>query len=412
MSTARIAPIKATPIYRIVKGDISMKTQTLRFLLLITLFFSWLPSATVAHAATFTVTNLNNAGPGSLREAIGFANPAGADTITFSVSGTIILVTALPTIKAAAGGLTLDGTGQTVTISGNDTFPLLSVKTGASLTLNHLTIANGRPGINTMGTLHITNSIFSSNTTAIGGSGGGIYNNGGTLHIAKSTFSDNRATSGYGGGIYSSGAAADVTITDSTFSGNSATSAGGGYGGGISNNIGTLSITNSTFSGNSANYGGGIYNTGAAANVTITNSTFSGNSAASGFGAGIYRSGGTVILRNTIVANSTLGGNCSGTITNDGNNIDSGITCAWVSVSGSMSSTNPLLGALANNGGPTKTFALLTGSPAINGVVFEAPTGNGAPSTDQRGVARPQGARYDIGSYEAELRVYLPLVRR
>jgi hypothetical protein len=117
-----------------------------------------------------------------------------------------------------------------------------------------------------------------------------------------------------------------------------------------------------------------------------------------------------VTLRNTIVANSTSGGNCgSGAIINGGNNIDSSTTCGWGSTSGSMSSTNPLLGALANNGGPTKTFALLTGSPAIDGVTFNAP--NSAPSTDQRGVARPQGVRYDIGSYEYDFyRIYLPLV--
>jgi len=117
-----------------------------------------------------------------------------------------------------------------------------------------------------------------------------------------------------------------------------------------------------------------------------------------------------VTLRNTIVANSASGGNCVGTITNGGNNIDDGTTCGWVSASGSMSSTDPLLGALANNGGPTQTFALLTGSPAIDGVTFNAP--NSAPSTDQRGVARPQGVRYDIGSYEwvRLYHTYLPLV--
>ncbi len=100
-------------------------------------------------------------------------------------------------------------------------------------------------------------------------------------------------------------------------------------------------------------------------------------------------------LRNTIVANSVGAGNCGGAITNGGNNIDSAATCGWGAVSGSMSSTNPLLGALANNGGPTATFALLPGSPAIDGVTFSAP--NSAPSTDQRGLARPRGLRYDIG---------------
>jgi CSLREA domain-containing protein len=301
-------------------------------LALLALTFSAI-GVTPAHAAAFTVTNLNDSGAGSLRQAITDANAAaGADTITFSVSGTITLGSILPNIADAAG-LTMDGTGQTVTISGGNLVRVLWVNT--SLTLNNLTIANG-----------------------FAGNGGGIFN-GGTL-----------------------------TITNSAFSGNHADN-----GGGIFNNAGTLTITNSAFSGNSAGGdGGGIASHGT---LTITNSTFSGNSA--GGGGGIKHLSGTVTLRNTIVANST-GGNCGGTITNGGNNIDDGTTCGWGSTSGSMSGTDPLLGALANNGGPTQTFALLTGSPAIDGVTFNAP--NSAPATDQRGVARPQGLRYDIGAYE------------
>ena len=145
-----------------------------------------------------------------------------------------------------------------------------------------------------------------------------------------------------------------------------------------------------------------------AANVTLTHSTSAtldlngqtvtaGNVNLNGFGAAL-RSNGSTLLRNTIVANSVGAGNCFGAITNGGNNIDDGATCGWGAVSSSRSSTNPLLGALATNGGRTRTFALLAGSPAIDGVTFSAP--NGAPSTDQRGVARPQGVRYDIGAYE------------
>ena len=327
-----------------------------------------------AHAATITVTSLNDSGPGSLRDAIWNANSAaGADTITFSASGTITLFTTLPIITGT-DDLTIDGSGQAVTISGNNSVRVMEVNSGASLTLNNLTIANG---------------------SAPGGHGGGIHNFG-TLTITNSNFSGNSTSggvnAGFGGGISNEGM---LTITNSTFTGNSAV---GGYGGGIYSNGLPLNIVNSTFSGNSANvgFGGGIFTLGG---TLITNSTFSGNSASSGTGAGVYNNnaGGTT-LRNTIIANSVGAGNCFGVITNGGNNIDDGATCGWGAVSGSMSNTNPLLGALANNGGPAQTFALLTSSPAIDGVTFSAP--NGAPSTDQRGVARPQGVRHDIGAFE------------
>ena len=291
-------------------------SRGLNVLVLLLLFAVFAVLAPAAHAATYTVTNLNDAGAGSLRQAIIDANGAvGADIINFSLGGTITLASTLPFITDAAG-LTIDGTGQTVTISGNNTVRVM--QDNASLTLNNLTIANG--------------------FDAIGG-----------------------------GGLYTTGI---TTITNSTFSGNSGGNAGGG---GINSNGGTLIITNSTFSGNSSTGSGG----------GINNNIFSA---------------GTVTLLNTIVANSTSGGNCFGTITNGGNNIDDGTTCGWASASGSMSSTNPLLGPLADNGGPTQTMALLSGSPAIDGVTFNSP--NSAPATDQRGVARPQGSRYDIGAFE------------
>jgi len=307
---------------------------------------SWALLTSTAYAAPFTVSTLNDAGAGSLRQAITDANAAaGADTITFSVSGIIFLSSTLPTLTDAAG-LTIDGTGQTVTLSGSNAVRVMLVAANASLTVMNLTIVDG---------------------SATGDYGGGIENNGTT------------------------------TILDCTFSHNSATS---GFGGGINNRPGgTLTVTNSTFSGNSATsgFGGGIYSAGIG--VAITNSTFSANIADLGAGAGIYN--GSVagfILRNTIVANSTGAGNCGGTITNGGNNLDSAATCGWSSNNGSMSSTNPLLGALAFNGGPTQTFALLAGSPAINGVTFSPP--NNAPATDQRGSARPKGTGYDIGAFE------------
>jgi fibronectin-binding autotransporter adhesin len=331
------------------KGDTPLKNKTLRFLLLIALIFSLVTPSTRAHAATFIVTTLIPEGSGSLQQAIIDANAAvGADTINFSVSGMIPAWSTLPPITDPAG-LTIDGAGQTVTISGMDVTNVLYVDLGASLTLNNLTISNG------------------ANDSAPYSYGGGIHNYGGTVTITNSTFSGNSAYSG--GGVFNYSGM--VTIKNSTFSGNSTT---GGQGGGIFNYYGTITITNSTFSGNSVYSGGG-------------------------FGAAIYNDG-TMSISNTIIANSVYGANCSGgAITNGGNNIDDSISCGWGSTSGSMSNTNPLLGVLADNGGPTQTFALLAGSLAIDGVTYNPP--NSAPPTDQRGVARPQGVRYDIGAYES-----------
>jgi len=300
---------------------------------------------------------------------------------------------------------------------------VFSVNGGVNFTVQNLTIANGNSegggGIySDGGTLTVTNSTFSGNSATYGG---GIYNEG-TLTVTDSTFSDNSAT--YGGGIYNGGT---LTITNSTFSGNSAFY---GSGGGISN-YSTVTVTNSTFSGNTAaSEGGGIYNY---STVTVTNSTFSGNNAGDE-GGGIYNyvNVGTGTVTNTIVANSTSGGNCAGSvigrILDGGNNIDDGMTCGFTgtgctntSTSGtSLCNTNPLLDptGLQNNGGPTQTIALCTGtgapsagctgvSPAINAgneSVCSTTTGT-APvdSLDQRGFVRPGAGATNcsIGAYEA-----------
>jgi len=193
---------------------------------------------------------------------------------------------------------------------------------------------------------------------------------------------------------------------------------GAGNGGGIMSN-GTLTITNSTLSGNEAlgaygypGLGGGIYNYGA---VTINSSTLSGNSADSG--GGIYHSYGSAALANSIVANSPQGGDCwaEAAITDGGYNIDSDDSCGFDIANGSMPNSNPLLGSLRDNGGPTLTHPLFPGSPAID-------TGDDAqcPPTDQRSVLRPIDGDWDgiaicdIGSFEYDgppsQPFFLPLV--
>jgi Ca2+-binding RTX toxin-like protein len=171
-------------------------------------------------------------------------------------------------------------------------------------------------------------------------------------------------------------------------------------GGGVLNS-GTLTVRNSTFSGNSAsNSGGGILN-GGGATLTVTNSTLFDNSAVVGSG---IDNDGTVTLRNTIVANSASDGDCSGTITDGGYNLEDGTSCAFSSAKNSRSGVEPMLGPLDNNGGPTPTHALREGSPAIDkGRSFRA-------TTDQRGLPRPfdlgpiknapRGDGADVGAYE------------
>jgi len=104
-------------------------------------------------------------------------------------------------------------------------------------------------------------------------------------------------------------------------------------------------------------------------------------------------------MANTLLATNTPGGNCLGTIVDDGSNLSSDGTCAFTNV-GSLNNIDPKLGPLADNGGTTLTMALLAGSPAIDAGDTAA-----SPPTDQRGIPRPFGAAADIGAYE-----YTPLL--
>src|SRR6266852_4664818 len=345
-----------------------------------------------AHAAadaTLTVTDCSvETGPGRIGTVISSASPG--DTITFSCSGTIPITSTLTITK----NLTLNGSGQNVTLDGGNSTQVLSVNSGVTFNLKALTIAHGSAfgggGISNSGTETISNSTFANNSA---NNGGGISNSG-TVTISNSTFANNSTTTAHGGGISNGGT---VTISNSTFANNSAS----GLGGGLINGSGaSVSISNSTFSGNSsAQGGGGISNGGT---VTISNSTFANNSAPSGSGGGLFNSS-TISIGGSIVANNA-GSNCtnifSGTITSAGYNLESGTDCGFTGT-GDLQNSDPKLGPLSSNGGPTQKMALLKGSPAIDYI----PLSSGlCPTTDQRGHKRPDNPREsacDIGAYES-----------
>ncbi|MBV9447580.1 MAG: RICIN domain-containing protein [Streptosporangiaceae bacterium] len=368
----------------------------------------------------------------SLISAISTANTTPASSSLTLTSGCAYTLTAADNatdggtgLPVITGQVSIQGSGATITRSATAAFRLFDVASGGSLTLSDMTLSNGliNDGVNgggaifSHGPLSVTHTTFSGNSApAATGISGGAINAVAALTVSLSTFTGNTAQEG--GGILSQGT---TSVTDTTFTGNTATQFGGGAivvttgtttiardtfsgntgpGGGAIDNDTTVNVSNSTFTGNTAgsNGGGAIQNFGTA---TITQSTFSGNSSA--FGANLHNltTSGSMTVSQSIVANGAGGGgNCSGSpaIVDGGHNIDTGTSCGFSAANRSMSNTNPALGPLASNGGPTQTMALPSDSPAVNAIPA---TVAGCPgSTDQRGVSRPQGPACDIGAYE------------
>jgi predicted outer membrane repeat protein len=415
--------------------------------------------------ATITVLNANDSGAGSLRAAIEQANRDSAqDTIDFApaVTGTITLLSALPDLST---DMVLSGPGASAltvnrdtTVPGPDS-PIFNVTSGTVVTISGLAITpSGYGAIQNSGTLTLTDCTLSGNPgggaleDAISSSGtltlsnctlvdfpDGVIQNSGTLTLTDCTLSGNSTILANGGGIWSSGT---LTLTDCTLSGNSTGLANGG---GIWSS-GTLTLTDCTLSGNSAGYdGGGIWSSGT---LTLTDCTLNGNSAGGGTsigggnGGGIWSSGRLTLTDCTLSGNSAYGfvyrgtspgqGGGIGVFSGTGNPQVTSINSIFANSFGvvrgrniyidpnsngtfhslghnlfsdspglsldptDLINTDPLLGPLADNGGPTFTQALLPGSPAIDAA---APVSG--VTTDQRGIARPQGSAPDIGAFES-----------
>jgi hypothetical protein len=382
---------------------------------------------------------------------------SGADVIQLPAAATITVTntfahyfgaTGLPTITSE---ITIEGNGGKIAGKKGASFRLIAVESSGDLTLSNVTVSGGSQNhggaIFNYGTLTINDStitgskanlgggIFngsaavltidgstvSKNTAGYGGGvydysgvvtitnsrvtgnksfvdGGGVYERSGTLAIQYSTISNN--TSGRdGAGMHNRDSAA--TITYSTISGNK--TGFFGYGGGIYNRSSETLVENSTISGNKASVGGGIFNR---ATLTVSNSTIAKNTAIDG--------GGILNVRDLTLKRSLISGNQAfvgreiddfDTVTKNnynlfGTNGHDGVIGfspgpTDIVPGGGLGS---ILGPLANNGGPTQTHALVSGSPAIDA----APADSDCPAADQRGVARPQGASCDIGSFEKE----------
>jgi predicted outer membrane repeat protein len=355
-------------------------------------------TTTARAQTTITVNDLgdpsSSSGGCTLRDAINVAlgnspatgdtcasNSGGPYTITITATGTINLSSAAGALPAI-NGLTLTINGPTtapgITIDAGGNYRVFEVFQESTFNVNNLTIANGNPGFDEQG---------------------GAISSDGTLTVTNCTFSGNSAPSG--GGAIATG--------DTTTSGV----------------VGSATVTNSTFSGNStAQLGGAIANFGT---LTVTNCTFSGNSASSPNAGGIFN-GGTLNIKGTILANST-GGNClnNGTLNDEGYNVADDDSCGFTTsdtnganglMLGNDVSGLPAMSTLAANGGPTETFALSSNSPAVGAIPLTLcafppglnpctnppaqSTSGGALTCDQRGDTRPGagGSNCSIGAYE------------
>ncbi len=404
------------PTIRFVKGAIKPA-----FTLIVLIIFLNAPAPPPAHAATLTVTTfadeLNANGQCSLREAITNANNdnqsgstdclagSGDDVINLPAGTYTLTLTGSDENSNATGDLDIASNislvgedGFTTIIDGNAADRVIHIHSGV-VNLTSLTIQNGDPtGITGPG----------SNQKK---RGGGIWNEGGsTVTIERCNVINN--TGRGGGGIHNTVTAGTMNVNNSAVANNIATSNSGGI-----HNQATLHINSSTISGNSAtgtdSTGGGI-STGndGTPTITIMNSTIANNSvtSATSAGGGIYRAVGTVNIQNSIIADNTSAGtgpDCNGSIVSQDYNLIENTAGCLISgtTTNNITGSDPLLAALADNGGETSTLALGAASLAVEHIPNGSSGCVSGTSTDQRGGVRADGSTRggtacEIGAYE------------
>jgi sugar lactone lactonase YvrE len=344
----------------------------------------------LVQGADVTVSNANDSGSGSLREAITNVPVGGSIDFSVGLIGQTISLTSEILIGKA---MTIDASNLAggVTVGGNGSTRFFRVSATGNLTLRGLKLNGGR-----------------GNGASENGFGGGLYNDG-TVTLERCVFQDNEA-SNYGGGIHNA-LNANLTIRRSTFKMGEA----GLFGGAISNSS-LLTIDGCTFEGNYSGFeGGGIYSD-FSSTITITNSTFKGNSAFF-YGGAIFNGSPRLSMESsTLVGNEAV--RIGGGIYNDffgtpSSTIGNSIVAQNVSPEGenifgpwtgsnNITSGDPKLTPLGNFGGPTQTMPPLPDSPAIDA------GGATALLTDQRGQPRVLRAAVDIGAFESPLSDYNP----
>ncbi len=348
---------------------------------------------------------------------------AGDDILEITPNSTQTFTTAPPDITT---NVTINANNSTIERSSADFFIVLSSSGGGSLTLNDATVTGGQgDDVQNLGgglsaydaTLNVNNSTITGNTggavrfirgvtstisnsvidnnTGISGSTyytGGVIANGGSIVIQNSTISNNTSDSvnAGGGGVYATGysGALNLSIINTTISGNTSTIRGGGLGHVYYNNPSTINLTNVTIAANtSSGNGGGISND--TATITISQSLISGNTGTGG--AELDSSGGTITVDdyNLFGFNSTSG--------------VAGVTVGASDIVPAAAALTDIVDTnLTDNGGPTPTHALNPTGPAVDVI----PSASCASATDQTGESRPIDgnvdgmADCDVGAFE------------